>query len=229
MGTRPKNNSQMLTPSPPNKFTNLVANTNQTKINEEKVIKILKYAQEKEQQLKIVTQNEKSAKKLAEKLKIEAMTARTLASQVLSTHNATQEVHQHLVDNVTNLAEKAQLAQYEASKASEERIKAVNSANVASQQAKIAKELSNFNNLSDMSFMKPTISNTLSKDKFKFVDNFQLKCPQGFVQQGTNCRRLIKIPNIEGFKNVNESNTLLIIIILILIIILAYRNKHLIK
>jgi len=41
------------------------------------------------------------------------------------------------------------------------------------------------------------ISNKVTKGKFKLVDGFQLKCPDGFVQQGTHCGRLIEISNSE--------------------------------
>jgi len=80
------------------------------------------------------------------------------------------------------------------------------------------------------------ISNKVTKGKFKLVDGFQLKCPDGFVQQGTHCGRLIEISNssfgegnVEGFENAKQSNSLLILIILVLIVVLAYRNKDFVK
>jgi hypothetical protein len=86
--------------------------------------------------------------------------------------------------------------------------------------------------------MKPSIkiSNKINKGKFKLVDGFQLKCPEGFVQQDTYCGRLIEISNstfgddnVEGFENTKQSNSLLILLIIFLIIILAYRNKDFVK
>lgn len=216
-----------------NKPAYLVPNVAQIKMDEEKAANAIKDAQIKEEKAKLAAQNEESAKKLAEQLKNEATSAFTLASQVLSTPSATQEVQQHLVDNANNLADKAQIAQYEASKASEERIKAVQAANAANQQAIMAKELINLNNTLDTS---TKISNKVTKGTFKLVNNFQLKCPDGFIQQGINCGHLIEISNssfgegdVEGFKNTKQSNSLLILIILFLIIVLIYRNKEFVK
>jgi len=224
----------------PNKSVqnDLVANNELIKIDEEKAAKALKEAQEKAEQAIIAIQNEESAKILAEKLKQEANEAHQLAAQIVSTSTASQEVQQKLVDNAVELAEKSRIADYEVGKANEERIRAEKSAEVAKQQATIAKEITKINTGLDISNMKPSIkiSNKVTKGKFKLVDGFQLKCPDGFVQQGTHCGRLIEISNssfgegdVEGFENTRESNSFIILIILVLIIVLAYRNKDFVK
>jgi hypothetical protein len=213
---------------------NMIADTNLIKIDEEKAIKALKEAADKTEQAKLATTAEESARKLAETLKQQANEAQNVAIQVINTPNATQEVQQQLIDNANVLTEQAKIAENEAIKASEERMKAEKTADKANQQAKIARNLVDLNGPLDISNMKPSISisNKVTKGRFRLVDGFQLRCPDGFVQQGTHCGRLIEISNssfgegdVEGFENTKQSNSLLVLIILVLLIVLAYRNK----
>jgi hypothetical protein len=92
----------------------------------------------------------------------------------------------------------------------------------------------------DISKMKPKIkiSNKKTKNKFRILDGFQMKCPDGFIQQGTHCGRLIEISNssfgkkdIETFNNSSnkQDNTMIMLIILGLILMLAYRNQDLVR
>lgn len=234
MGTTPSKPRPKILPSK-SVQNDLVANNNLIKIDEKKA---LKEAKEKAQQAIIAIKNEEFAKKLADKLKKEADNASQIATQIVSSSSASQEVQQKLVDNAVELAEKARIADYEVGKAIEERIRAERSAEVANQQATIAKEITKINTELDITNMKPSIkiTNKVTKGKFKLVHGFQLKCPDGFVQQGTHCGRLIEISNssfgegdVEGFENTRESNSFIILIILVLIIVLAYRNKDFVK
>ena len=92
----------------------------------------------------------------------------------------------------------------------------------------------------DISQMKPLIkiSNKRTKNKFRILDGFQMKCPDGFIQQGTHCGRLIEISNssfgkkdIEKFGNSSnkQDNNMIMLIILGLILMLAYRNQDLVR
>lgn len=92
----------------------------------------------------------------------------------------------------------------------------------------------------DITKMKPKIkiSNKKTKNKFRILDGFQMKCPDGFIQQGTHCGRLIEISNssfgkkdVETFANSSDNQDDIILIILIIagILFLASRNQDLIK
>lgn len=203
------------------------------KIDEEKKDIAIKYAQEKEQQAIIAIQNEDNAKQLAIQLKQEAEKANAVALQVINAISTSQENKQNAVDYINNLNDKIINAEYEVSKAIEERIKAQKSAEVALQRAKFADEVVNINN--DINVLK--ISNTNTKNKFRFTDEFQLKCPENYTQRGTYCSKIIEISNssfgnidVEQFADTKKTNTqkkksnssFIIIIILILILVAFY-------
>ncbi len=62
------------------------------------------------------------------------------------------------------------------------------------------------------------------------VDSFELKCPDGFIQQDTSCYSLTERPQInENFENTKKSNSIILLLILILLVVLAYRNKDFVK
>ena len=203
------------------------------KIDEEKKDIAIKYAQEKEQQAMIAIQNEDTAKQLALQLKQEAEKANTVALQVINAISTSQENKQKAVDYINNLNDKIMNAEYEVSKATEDRIKAQKSAEVALQRAKFADEVVNINN--DINVLK--ISNTNTKNKFRFTDEFQLKCPENYTQRGTYCSKIIEISNssfgnndIEKFgdtKKINKQNkksnsSFIFIVILVLILVALY-------
>jgi hypothetical protein len=92
----------------------------------------------------------------------------------------------------------------------------------------------------DISQMKPLIkiSNKRTKNKFRILDGFQMKCPDGFIQQGTHCGRLIEISNssfgkknIETFGNSSDNQDDIILIMLIIagLLFLANRNQDLVR
>ena len=93
-------------------------------------------------------------------------------------------------------------------------------------------ETSIINKSLDMASMNKTLAmasgSKMNDNKFKFVNVFELKCPDKFVQNGTICGHLIDISKPEK-KKPQQSNTLILLIILALIAILAYRNKNFVK
>jgi hypothetical protein len=243
-GTPSKENEVI---QPVKRKAKMILNSQQPNIDTDKTQQILQEAREKEEIAKNAIENEKTIRKLAEDLKKEAIQAHTIATQLLSTvPDATQEIQQQVIDNANTLAEKARQAEIDVALATQERLIAVNSAEVAIKKAGFAKDITEINK--NLDNIKPRLKKKkLNRKKFKLVNKFKLKCPDGFYQEGAYCGRLVKLSDnntdtnednllvnnnediIEGFRNKQSNNKEIVLIIIGLLIILAFRNKEFVK
>ena len=214
---------------------NIIINSDQLIMSDEKALKTISEVQNKEELVKVALKNEEDAVNLCEQINLAVEEAYLIANQVINASSESKEVQQQLIDNANNMNEKANIAKIELLKASNERINAEKNAEIAIQQAICAKNLTKINNDLDISTIIPIIKieNKTNKNKFKLIDSFPLKCPDGFIQNNNQCNRFIEISNTqfeenqtEGFKNTKESNNVLIFLIIILILILFFRNKN---
>jgi hypothetical protein len=201
----------------------------------EKAIKIINFSKEKENELSNAINNYNNASNIALTLNKETEDAIAIAVDIINNPDTNQETAQNLIDNVNFLNEKAKIADYEVQKAIEEKIKIEKTVEISKQKSKIAEDILNLNlnNKIDILNMDPLIRipEETIKNKTKFIDRFELKCPDGFNQNKKYCERVIEIynPSIENnIKKNDKSNSynfLIIIIILILLFVIYYRNK----
>jgi len=103
-----------------------------------------------------------------------------------------------------------------------------NSIDMASMNNSI--DMASMNNSFDMASMNNSLpsGSKMNTNKFKFVNVFELKCPDKFVQHGTICGHLIETSKPQK-KKPQQSNTLILLIILALIVLLVYRNKNFVQ
>lgn len=208
-------------------LSSLVPNEEQINSEQEKIDIVLNNLKERQLQSEVAIQNEENAIKLMNQLHQQSEEASLLATQLVNNPTTTQETKHNLIDNANNLAYYSQNAQYEALKATEQRIKANKMVEIANQQAKVATDLMELNNKLDILMLN------IPAKKHNVVDSFQLKCPDGFYQQGIMCSRLIqmnksKLKKRKG-KKIKKSNILLILLILCLMTWLVCRNSDVIQ